>query len=380
MKLTTLVIAFMFLLLKCSLGSAEAEASTPPDWTNRSEPVKANSIPPSDYPYLADWIDKHGKPAQDYVIDLFKKHDLVIFGEDHGIKEHKDFIIALIPRLYHEAGIRHIAWEFSRQSENDRLDKLITAAEYDQTAVLDFARDQFTHDWNSKEHWDIIEAVWKLNKDLEEGQTPMRLIGIFPNIDLCKVSIILRTKSPESDEFKEFVLPLVKTLDESYAKPIEEEILSKAGKGLAFVGRAHDFTHYEFPPHVNMGRDIMGNLLFKKYGDRVFQVWLGENFLSPIDEVMALRKHESVGFDLFKSPFANILSPAKWDASEVSLDRIARGYVYFGSRENRHKNTPIKGFVTEQMFQEYKNYYEIGYDQTFSNAREVDEYFQKHRF
>lgn len=85
-------------------------------------------------------------------------------------------------------------------------------------------------------------------------------------------------------------------------------------------------------------------------------------------------------FDLFESPFANILSPAGWDAPEMPLARIARGYVYLCSRGDLHKNTPIPGFVTEQMFKKYKEYYETDFGRTFANAKEVDEYLQKHRF
>ena len=364
----------------CSRRSKEVDVPMAPAWIDQSAPVKASSIPASDYPYLADWVDRHGKPAQDYVIGLFKRHDVVICGEFHNVKEHKDFIIDLIPRLYHEAEVRCIAWEFSRQSDNARLQELVTAPEFDRPAALDFARGQFAHDWNSKEHWDIIEAVWRLNKGLTTHQTPVRLIGIFPDVDMCKVAITLKTKSPESHEFKEIIQLFGHTMDASYAQPIEEEILSKGGKGLAFVGRCHDFTHYEFPPEMNFGRPIMGNLLYKKYGDRVFQVWLGSSFLPPIEKVMALRKHEPVGFDLFDSPFANILSPAGWDAPEVPLSRIARGYVHLASQAHLQKNTPIKGFVTDEMFQKYREYYETDFGRTFANARELDEYLQKHRF
>jgi hypothetical protein len=151
-------------------------------------------------------------------------------------------------------------------------------------------------------------------------------------------------------------------------------------KGLVFVGRCHDFTHYEFPPEVNFGRPIMGNLLYKKYGDRVFQVWLASGWLPPFEGVMKLRGHKPAGFDLYASPFANILSPPNWDAPEVPLSKIARGYVYFGPRVKLHKNTPIKGFVTDEMFKKYKQYYEIDFGRKFKNAEEVDKYFQAHRF
>ena len=105
----------------------------------------------------------------------------------------------------------------------------------------------------------------------------------------------------------------------------------------------------------------MGNLLYEKYGDIVFQVWQASGWLSPFERVMKLRKHKPVGFDLYASPFTNILSPPNWDAPEVPLSKIARGYVYFGPSGKLHKNTPIKGFVTDEMFTKYKRYYEIDF-------------------
>ena len=75
-----------------------------------------------------------------------------------------------------------------------------------------------------------------------------------------------------------------------------------------------------------------------------------------------------------------ILSLPNWDAPEVPLWKIARGYVYLGPRAKLHKNTPIKGFVTDEMFKRYRRYYEIDFGRTFKNAEEVDRYFQAHRF
>jgi len=166
------------------------------------------------------------------------------------------------------------------------------------------------------------------------------------------------------------------------AEQVEKEIIAKGQKGLLFVGRCHDFTHYEFPPNINAGRDIMGNLLYKKFGDRVFQVWLGSDATFPIvDYIMKLRGHKPLGFNLYSSPFANILSPPTWyDAPEVPFCKVARGYVYLGARTSLHKNTPIKGFITDEMFNKYRQYYEVDLGRSFKSAEELDEYLQTHRF
>ncbi len=355
--------------------------SNSPDWVRRGAPINVSDVPKADCAYLAKWVTDHSQPAQDYVLGLYAKHDVVILGEFHNIREHKEFVIQLIPRLYHEAGVRVIGWEFSRYADNARLEQLVTADEYDREAALNFARDQFAHEWDSKEHWDIIEAVWRLNKGLAPGQERLRLAGLNCNADFTQLNVALRRRedSPEYREAVKAVLPR----DGIMAQQVEKEILEKRQKGLVFVGRCHDYTHYEFPPSVNLGRDIMGRLLYKKHGERVFQVYLGGGNQIPLLEgtIMRMAGDANVGFDLYASPFARIVANDKWvDAPGEPFENTIRGYVYFGPARDLHKNTPIKGFVTDEMFNRYRNYYETDFGRKFNSAQEVDAYFQANRF
>jgi uncharacterized iron-regulated protein len=362
------------------MAKETTQVETLPDWVRNNKPIKDSAIPETEYPYLAKWLEEHTKPAHQYVIDLFSRHQIVVLGESHNIKEHKEFVIKLIPQLYHEAGVRCIGWEFSRYTDNSKLEKLVNFTEYNEEAALQFARDQFAHEWNSKEHWDIIKAVWQLNQSLKPGQEKMRLIGLDKDVDYCRFFLVSKTKSPDSSEFKEILSEILKR-DKTMAEHIEEEIITQGKKGLIFVGRCHDFTHYKFSPTINLGRDIMGNLLHNKFGDCIFQVWLGPGPGSLIENVMKLRGHNLVGFDLYQSPFANILTPVDWsDAPEVPFANVARGYVYLGPQANLNRNTSIKGFVTKEMFKKYKQYYEIDFERTFKDAEELDHYLQSHRF
>jgi len=375
-----IAIQIIFCKVSCVRAGTNPEPGIP-DWVLTGVPIKGSEISERDYPYLAQWLDKNAKPAQQYLVDLFTRHQIVIVGEFHHIKEHKDFVLDLIPRLYHQAGVRCIGWEFSRYMDNDKLERLVTAAEFDKEAALEFARDQLAHEWNSKEHWDFIERIWQFNKSLGPEQEKLRFIGLDMDVDFCRFFIISGTKPQDSPEYREILAEILKR-DKIMAEQVEKEIIAKGQKGLLFVGRCHDFTHYEFPPNINAGRDIMGNLLYKRFGDRVFQVWLGSDAMFPIvDYVMGLRGHKPIGFDVYVSPFANILSPPTWyDAPEVSFCKVARGYVYLGSRASLHKNTQIKGFITDEMFKKYRQYYEIDLERSFKSAEELDEYYQAHRF
>ena len=350
-----------------------------PSWVTAKTPVKNDSIPDSDMPYLRAWLESHSQPAADYVISLFQRHQVVILGEFHHVREHKEILSSLIPSLYRDASVRFIGWEFSSQADNERLHQLVTTRDYDHAAALNFARDQLNHAWNSKEHWDVIEAVWRLNHSLRPDEEPMRLVGLTGVGDMVKFMSELQTAiqagTTDSPEFQE----LITRHDIGMAEQAEQ-IISTGQKAVLFVGRCHDFTHYEFTPEQNFGRPIMGKILHDKYGDRVFQVWLGSaRFLLTVHRALGSACKEPIGFDLYASPFATILSPGEWtDAPEVPMGKLARGYIHFGPPSGLHHNTPIKGFVTEETFLRYRQFFEQDYGRAFESAQDFDLWLQEH--
>jgi hypothetical protein len=364
-----------------SLGHRAASAvPDAPEWVRLGQPIDSSDIPQGDHSYLVSWVREHARPAPDYLVGLFGRHDVVILGEFHHIREHKDLVADLLPRLYHEAGVRCLAWEFSPSSKNERLDALTMAPTFDAGAVLDLARESVG--WNSASHWDFVEAVWRLNHSLSPGEEPMRMLGLDSDWDPVGTYLAWRT-APEGSPERERALASSKGRDPHMARIVKTEILGRGRKGLVFVGRSHDFTHHQFGPDMNGGRDIMGRLLYEEFGDRVFQVWLDRSmlgFVRAIDEEAGLR---FVGFDLYDSPFASVLSTGPNsvpDAPGVTLDRIARGYVDFGPRSELHTNETIAGFVTPEMFDRYQDYYELDYERPFATAAEVDEYLRAHRW
>jgi len=378
-----LAVLFVLLFVSFTVSGAEKDNEIRvPDWLGLDEPISDNQVSQKDYPYLVRWLDRNAKPAQDYMIQLFDKYQVVILSEEHNVKEHKDFVIDIIPKLYHEAGVRCIGWEFSWYRQNKQLEELVNTPNYDEEAVLQFARDR-SPSWNSKEHWQIIEAIWKLNKSLKLGSEKMRLIGLPNYVDIPRSYILLKTKPIDSPEVQEMLVEEGFKYDTSMAQHVEKEILQKGHKGLVFVGLGHDWTQYQYPPEATFGISFkpMGSRLKEKYGDRIFNV-RAQCSADPsfIDRVMKRRNHESVGFNVGASPFANILVPVGKGAPDVPWSRLACGSIYLGPRASFHRNTSIEGFVTETMFKKYKQYYEIDFEQKFKNAEEVDKYLQQHRW
>lgn len=346
-----------------------------PAWTRPGATITPEAIPEADYAYLTDWAAAHAQPADTYFLSLFKRHDVVMVGEAHNLREHKDVIIALLPRLYREAEVRCIGWEFTTPASNAELERLVTATSFDYAAQLDFARRQGSHAWYYKEHWDIIEAVRALNAYLPDGAPKMRLVGLDKDIDWIDVYTKQKTVARDSPEMKALIdLELVR--DVEMAQNAERETLAKGVKALLFVGSGHAETHIGLPPDPPYRRPIMGQILFKKYGNRVHHVCLDSGLIAPLNRGLRNRPYPVVGFDMPESPFANILFQ-EMGPVPTRISAFARGFIYFGPRESLHRNTFIEGFVTDEMFAKYRRYYEIDFGRTFGSAAEVNAYFRQ---
>lgn len=373
-----LLLAAVGLLRSVGFAAAGASDGAPavPLWVAESQATKPEDIPDADYAFLRDWIGRSARSADDYLVGLFKRHDVVIFGEAHNVREHKLLIIDLIPRLYREAGVRCIGWEFSNPLNNAELEKLTTSPAPDPEALLDYARASGSHAWSSREHWDLIEAVRKLNAGLPPGAERLRFVGIDKPIDWVDVYTKLKTKPKDSPEMQALYSEVELKRDVEMAENAERETLAKDAKGLLFVGRGHDETHFGLPPDKPYRRPIMGQVLHQKHGDRVFQVMADWGKFAPMNKAMESSYRAPIGYDMYSSPFASVLMRDMGPAP-TRMSNLARGYVYFGPFERLHRNTTIPGFVTDAMFEKYKEYYRIDFDRPFQSPEEVNEYFRE---
>jgi len=110
------------------------------------------------------------------------------------------------------------------------------AIEFDREDALEFARNQLAHEWNSKEHWDIIEAVWRLNKSLKPDQEKMRFVGLDKDWDAPRVQIVLKTKPQDSHEFQP-------DGDDHRARWIAQVLLGASTRGNITVTGLKDTVH-----------------------------------------------------------------------------------------------------------------------------------------
>lgn len=190
--------------------------------------------------------------------------------------------------------------------------------------------------------------------------------------------IKIKTVAKDSPEMKA-LNEIEQKRDVEMADNAEREILAKGIKGLLFVGRGHDETHFGRPPDKPYRRPIMGKVLYDKYGEKVFQVSPDWGGFPAVTKAIDPARPLPIGFELAVSLFATILVH-EMGPVPVKMESIAGGYVYFGPAEQLHPNTAIAGFVTEEMFAKYRNYYEIDFGRPFASAQEVDRFLQENRW
>ena len=396
----------MVLSLQLIFGQQEAQKKL--QWMELGDKVEASEIEPSQYSFFNKWLDKFGKEPLDYALEKCREHQVVIFGEQHGVKDYLDFFLRLIPEAYHKAGMRYVVLEVCKYEDNEKIEKLIEGETFDRKLALEIARSGPWATWNSKEYWDIFEAVWKLNKSLPAGAEHMKVIGMIVSADLV-INWLYHNNKLEDQKLIEKARVQELLLDEEdalMAAAVEEAVIGNKTKGMVWVGAYHSFTHYAQPAVNADGMFIhdwprLGNILFQRYQNRIFQIsfhgiikdaydspagifkeYKGEKpvLSSLIEKIMAERGNKPVGFDIFSSPFANVRDSRSYlfhFQPNVRFSDVTQGYIFINPWDKISSCQKIENFVSDEMFKKYKLYFEAIYKRNFKNAREVSELLMK---
>ena len=259
-----------------------------PDYANRdsSKLFEISSIDSTKRKVFTDWLNVNGKTPLDYILKKVSEHQVVILGEMHDISNHLVFLNKIIPVLYNN-GVRVIAMEVCLSEDDELLEKLVNGEKYDKDLALEIARHQPWLIWGSKDYWDVLESVWKLNQSLKPNQEKMKIVGLESNNNIASFVLTFSGEdgkpSPFYEKFRLFralkAIPGFLYRDELMAKQIEEKIINKNKKGIVLVGAAHSFPNFK---QDQFGKGRMGYILNKKFGDKIFQIYLHENYDSEL--------------------------------------------------------------------------------------------------
>ncbi|MCD8092710.1 MAG: ChaN family lipoprotein [Bacteroides sp.] len=324
---------------------------------------------------LAACLSNEGMAPDDYLISKFNDADIILLGEDHGVKENLDFVRNLIPKLY-QKGIYMLGMEFGAYEDQAQLDSLINAPEYDEQLARELMFNYNTR-WAIVEYMSIYKAAWEWNRSLPEGAKKFRVL----NISYCyNWSEFEGARTPEN---MKKVFPLGNTED-FRCSLLEREVLAFNQKILVLTGTPHAFTFYHFPLYdytspgfVRYEERFLGNLLYSKYGERVLSVALHQPFpnypnhqpvwVSPVagelEVLMRKANNKAVGFDLKNTPLAKLRDNSYYSMgyTNFTLADLFDGYIFL---------KPIKELSSCSV--DYKFMDEMNWDRAVSNNPDPD--------
>ncbi len=292
-----------------------------------------------------EYLRAAGRAPTEYVAGKFADHDLVLLGEVHEVRDTCEFVSALVPALYRDAGVRCLVSEFIRRRNNDRIERIVTAKEYDEAAVIDVFRDGPWPTWGYREYVDTVRAVWALNASLPPEAPQFRLVGMDGDWD----QVALLT---EKDAMKRF--NMIRRREQDMFDAVAEGVIARKEKALVHVGFAHT---------VDQGERLAARLA-DVAGLSIAQVVMHHDvtgtprstgrFTLMIEDIVSRSERAAVGFDVVGSP----LEPLREDGAVVfrmlgsgsGFGTFAQGYVFLKPTSQLRPVTWVDGFINDALY------------------------------
>lgn len=331
------------------------------------------------------YIQNNFQTPENYIIEKFKNHDVVILGEMHRIKQDPELVQNIIPLLY-ENGIYTVGIEFALYKDQPLIDTLITASEYDEALAQEINLNALLSIGlgGYQEYCDIFKAAWKVNSTLPKGARKMRILGLNDTLDwsICETQADKNNNTLRRQIFKD-------SSEEHWADRIKTEVLDKREKALCYCGMHHAFSKYK-QPVVDNGNFIrftderFGNYLYAEFKDKIFTIALHYPWISakgyeaapilPVDGnidalLVSLPKNKQrFGFDTADTPmgtFTSTTSLYKFGYDNFCLRDFCDGYICQGTFNQYENVTFIKNFINETNIEKARKFFPNPY---FRNA------------
>lgn len=284
-------------------------------------------------------LERDSQPADQFVLSQFRHADLVLLGEDHGVRQVLDFVSGLVPALY-RAGVRQIGMEFGAEEQQARIDAAVRASVYDEQAVREALWD-YNVGWPYVEYQDVVRAAWAFNRSLAPGKPPFRVINLSYRYDWRAFE---RRDDPASMARVLHRGPV----NHFRAQVVARETLARGQKMLLLVGMPHAYSRFRpgqidllSPGFCRYQHGWLGQLLLRQAPGRVrtlllHQPWPGRTGASVlpagglVDAAMAQLGERPCGFGLGTNPAGQLTDDSGLAVCHpgLRLRTVADGYVF----------------------------------------------------
>ncbi|MHB1105936.1 MAG: hypothetical protein ACYCZ2_06190 [Lutibacter sp.] len=327
------------------------------------------------------FLETQNTGAKDYIINLWKKYDIVILSERfHGEMTQYDLIYDVISSNYFKKNVGNIFTEIGSISK--------------QQAVLDFTKTHFTdskekekqllnlyrkiqwNGWSAANFYYFIDKINMLNFSLPADQK----INLF--VSDVKDPSIENLSSKEN--FLTYFNGIYKHRDSAMAANIIHvydsiNLNSSRKKSLVIMNTRHAFSKTFFESDDKN----VGHKLIDTYKNRVANVYL--NGLAPTLKVIESDKNVS-----YKDYVHRPIQSGKWDASFEVVNKVSLGFDFknnpFGNdffdifpyvKHNYNYQDIFTGFV---FYLPLKSHYEAWGIPNYIDDDFIDEFYNQQKF
>lgn len=364
------------------------QTQLPFETRNLNSLTEASVLTESQISACAQWISNNSTKPVDYVMNKAMQHQVTILGEIHDKKDNLDLLNELIPQVYRRASVTCVAMEVCLAEDNEKIQQLVTAPQFDRALAMQIARHQPWCIWGSKGYWDVFETVWKVNQTIPAGQKKMRVIGLDSSIDMPSLAMMGLEDNPITRHAPLYErlrmvrlireLPRVLARDVSMARQVELEIIAKGERGIVWIGEAHNSASPVSNGFDGPRQNRMGFLLRQRHKDKIFQIRLhlidipikefDQNYRGPepimaesLERIMAVAGGNPVGFDLAGSPLALLrdnASPDYYFEPRFGLGDLTDGYIYLKPCKQMKHCEWLSDYISPTMFAVNKPIYQ----------------------
>ncbi len=329
-----------------------------------SSPARSE-LPAEHKARLVDWVEAEARAPEQYLAKLFERRQIVFLGEYGRIREQVELLTSAL-ELLHAAGVTRLGLVHLRVADQTGIDRLISADEFDreQAARLLFNRKVV---WGYREYVDLLEAVWRMNREAPPTRSPMRVIGLGMRPDYYH----LRSPPDLHDRRKMQSVFTEGVPDRVIADTIEREIIAPGHRALIFTPIEHSFTRYEdrvYREHLRRigipENERAGNYIYDQIGDRAATVLLHSPWpdqgssggvASPADGAIEalipllpveLRRG---GIEVATGPLSELpigSSDYREHYDALTLGELTDGYILLGPIAEYRTVTALRGFIT----------------------------------
>ncbi|RKN79689.1 hypothetical protein [Ulvibacterium marinum] len=306
-----------------------------------------------------DFLKNKDRPAKDYILDLFKKNDLVILCERyHQENTQYELITDVISDARFIKDVGNIFFETGMRTLNPELNDFVHSENLPENKVeekliaLQRKSDYFPL-WDYYNFYYQNKQIYTINQSLSEDE----------KINIYATDVAIQQDSINVSQLEDFWNGDIDHRDKLMAEYIIdtfEQIKNsdeKRKKGLVIMNYRHAYNKNFQEPNGEMIYNV-GAFLFEKYPNTTANVLINSVIMQDgkWDAAFKVVNIEDSGFDFENSPFGeDHFDMWTFTEHDDKYQDIFTGFAYYKSPEDFELITGVDGLIDSSFIQIYKN-------------------------